>query len=256
MIKSPAAGAGAAIGFKSFYILSQQARCGSSMEVNGDDFEIANSRFMDNGTHNGNYVSDGITVNRCKKTSSGPEESVHDNLIKNNTDVGLVSGGGAAAGRGCVMRDNQITQNNATAYVGLHIGNFIGGGGDHTKMTYGPNTVTGNGFLSAGVMAGFHAFGDCTKPVFGGTISGNTVVGAFVDLLVDGYTNGTITGNTLSVPSGVHDLFANCQHPLLPTKLTAGDYSNVNLQTGAVAMVFHANRCCAPTGACHNDSCP
>jgi hypothetical protein len=58
--------------------------------------------------------------------------------------------------------------------------------------------------MSFGLSLGMHPWGgtNLMTTAMGGTVTGNTVSGAVVDLQVDGVSGMTVTGNMLSAPAG------------------------------------------------------
>jgi parallel beta-helix repeat protein len=80
-------------GFRVHNIVSTKAMCGSAIEVDGTSFEIDNNSITHNGHEEGTLPgdpwADGVTLLRCE------DGYVHNNTLTNNTDVGIVVGGGS-----------------------------------------------------------------------------------------------------------------------------------------------------------------
>jgi hypothetical protein len=75
---------------------------------------------------------------------------IHDSLFTDNTDVDIAIGGGS----GFVVEDNDISNDDAHAFAGMHIGHFLGGDGGHTDNVYQYNTITSQN-AGLGVSAAF-----------------------------------------------------------------------------------------------------
>jgi len=133
-------------------------------------------------------------VNRC---TSG---NIHDNVAKNNTDVGIVVG----RGTNCTVRFNQIINDNRYAFAGIGISaEDEGGGGGFAGSLVSDNVITaGYNLLAQGIAVGFHPWKPSIPGGDAGEIRYNTVSGAVTNLVVDGITAGTITDNSLSSPQG------------------------------------------------------
>lgn len=82
------------------HVQSAQTLCSSAMEVRGEDFEIYDSSFTTNGSSQTTYANapwaDGLTIWNCE------DGYVHDNHFEDNTDIGLIVGGGNI----CVVEDH------------------------------------------------------------------------------------------------------------------------------------------------------
>lgn len=225
-------------------IESRSALCGTSMWVSGNNFEIT-----DNVIKNGGFTSgalqpwaDGITVGRC---NGGV---IRGNIVENNTDVDIVVGGG----RGCLVENNIIRQTSTHAFAGLLLYNFPGGGGDHTNSIFRNNVILSTGGdsngvnnLDFGLVVGAHIW-DQSLEVFGGSVIGNTVSGAVVNLAVDGYSRGTVSGNSTSNPRPRFSWFkAGCPSNF-SANYTVAHTSEVVLQSGWISKSFHGGGCQTP----------
>jgi parallel beta-helix repeat protein len=219
-------------------IVSKNARCGSALSVMGSDFEIAGNIIQDNGFSRADEpvegpFSDGITSGSCVRGW------IHDNQLINNTDVGIVIGGGG----GCLVENNTIQQTNVFAYAGLAVHHFHEGAGTHYGSVFRNNSITsGLSRMDFGISAGFHPW-DERLEVWGGEILNNTVTGAAVNLAVDGYHAGTITGNALSNPQGVFVSKPRCT--LVANYANA--HSDGNFQSGWIPWAFHGDSCQLPS---------
>jgi parallel beta-helix repeat protein len=175
--------------------------CGTSLLVTGEDFTIARNSIKNGGYEpdklRGKSFADGITAGRCERSL------IANNVLKNNTDVGIIVGGGAA----CRVVDNKIKQSTTFASAGLWIFNFTCGhcgDGKHPGSLFARNKIvstTPNG-MGAGIIVGGHIVSKDLWVDDAGTITENQVAGAGVNLLVDGVKAGTIAANKLQNPSG------------------------------------------------------
>jgi hypothetical protein len=180
---------------------STQAMCGSALQINGTNFELARNLIDDNG--HGREAqdapepwSDGMTLGKC---AGG---YVHDNQVIDATDIAIVDGGGA----NCRIENNVIKAMTRHAFGGIALHVFTAeGNGDHTGTSVTNNQITSaDNLMSFGLSLGMHPWGgtNLMTTAMGGTVTGNSVSGAVVDLQVDGVSGMTVTGNTLSSPSG------------------------------------------------------
>ncbi len=224
-------------------IESSRALCGASVGLSGGQFEVANNLLRDNGYPNPSYAgeepwADGITAGLCDGGW------IHDNTVENSTDVGIITGGGS----NCVIENNTIRQTNVKAFAGLGIVNFAGeGNGIHTGSRFQGNTITsGLNFLESGIAVGAHPWNPA-QATSGGEVKFNTVSGAIVNLLVDGYSNGTVDNNTLSAPQGS---VGNCS----ARNFTVAHTTNTCLQCGWTVRQWH-NGSCAGTGEVIQSNC-
>jgi hypothetical protein len=189
-------------GFRLLNIRSAFALCGSGAEVQGGGFEIANSFFGNNGypADQGGPWSDGLTVWACNGGSS-----IHDSSFLNNTDVDLVIGGGD--GGTCSVTNNTIQNNSVHAFAGIHVGYFDGGGGNHSGLTYSGNTITSSlNMLAFGMVVGFHPWSSESDLKSAGSVTGNSISGAVINLQIEadktGLATGSVTSNSVSGAQG------------------------------------------------------
>ena len=226
-------------GFIARDIESRNALCGSSFVVSADSFEITNSWLHDNGAPSGNGPApwaDGITLAKC---SNG---YVHDNTVENNTDVDIVDGGG----QDCRIVNNTIRRTSvfAFAFAGLAIHDFANADADHTGSRFQGNTIipTSPNTLGFSISVGGEPWSQGLS--VGGTISNNTISGADINLAVEGYRNGTITGNMMPSPGG------DCNQDY-----TVSDTSNACLQSGWFTASASVGGSCSPTGEVITSTC-
>lgn len=222
-------------------IESVGAMCGTSFELVGRRFEVTRSFFGHNGRPLERAVgvrdpwADGLTLLRCD------EGWVHDNRFLDNTDIGLVSGGGS----GCRVESNLIEQRDVFAFAGLHVWNFAagdGGRGEHTGSVYRNNRiVSSRDSMGIGLMVGTHPWDMHLVVKDAGTVADNEIEGAVVNLAVDGIERGRVWGNRMSGAQG-HRGPGVCP---LSAEYTAGDYGEALLQDGAIGRVYH-NGICLP----------
>jgi parallel beta-helix repeat protein len=238
-----AIGGSTSSGFVLRSIESSRALCGTSLQIHGSSFEVADSTFNDNGSATPNFSgeepwADGITTGLC---AGG---WIHGNTITNATDVGIVDGGGA----NCTIENNTIRQTSAHAFAGLAVHNFaLEGNGNHAGSIFQSNTITsGLNLLDFGISVGIHPW-DASLATSGGTVRFNTVSGARVNLAVDGYSNGTVDGNTLSSPQGS---LGGCG----ATNYSVGHTTGSCLQCGWTVRSWHGFTC-QSTGETIGSSC-
>ena len=212
---------------------TMDATCGSGMTATGSEFEIRNSYFHDNGIDSDDSWADGLTVFTCDDCS------VHDNTMEDNTDIGLVVGGGS----GGTFEDNTITNTDMHAFAGLHVGWFNGGDGDHAGITYESNTITSSEDMMAfGIVVGFEPWYDGLGAngfvSDAGSVVYNTVNGAVVNLAIEGVGGGYIMNNSLSNNQGTWGF--NCSTSV---DYTAHFYGNATIQSGWSAYWFAWGSC-------------
>lgn len=174
------------------HMVSARALCGSAMEWDGDAITVQDSVFFGNGDHGTqNMWSDGLTIHK----SDGA--LVDHSAFVDNSDVGLISGGGVNA----KYTSNVASQLSQTAFAAVMLDNFNDGNkGDHTGALMSNNFVACPAGCHFGIELGPHPWYPSPN-IKGGEISGNTVVGANIEINAQG--TGTvaaptvITGNTL-----------------------------------------------------------
>lgn len=168
--------------------------CGAAMRVAGTTMTIAFNDFVDNGhgTESPDAAepwADGMTLAYCA------DGDVHDNDITDATDVGIVLFNSS----NCNVHANTIQQVSRHAFAGAQFGTPSSlADGFHSGSHIQTNTIIGNGKLSFGVSYGAEPW--FNRIAHNGDVSGNTISGAVVNLLVDGVQGGNIGVNTLSTP--------------------------------------------------------
>jgi hypothetical protein len=164
---------------------SARAVCGSGMEWDGDGIAVRGSVFWGNGDHaTQNMWSDGLTIH---KSDSGVVD--HCRFV-DNSDVGLISGGGTNA----AYTNNQALQLSQAAFAAIMLDNFDSAAlGDHTGAQLANNLVACPGGCHFGIEAGPHPW-YASPNIIGGTITANTVVGANIEINAQG-------AGTASVPT-------------------------------------------------------
>jgi hypothetical protein len=183
---------------------STYAPCGSGLVVEGYGYQVTNSYLHDNGWPQGSYPdgswADGLTVLSCNNGGW-----IHGNTLTDNTDVDLVTGGG----RNCTIENNTISNTTKHGFAGFHVGWYPNGNGDHSGSNYRNNTITsGVDMLAFGMAVGFEPWYNPAFPfpdgftTNAGSVTGNTISGAVVNLAVEGIGNGYVANNTVSANQG------------------------------------------------------
>lgn len=223
-------------GFRVHDSKSEQALCGSAMEIDGSYFEVYGNWVAYNGKTSGSGEpwSDGITLLRCMNGY------VHHNELANNTDIDIVIGGGG----GCRVQNNTIrhTPGPGSAiygFAGIHIQNFPdNGGGDHSSSNYSGNTITADADkLAFGIIVGPHPW-NSDLWVSGASVTDNSAFGSVVNLAVDGSLDGQVSGNTASGARGTQGF--NCN---IAADYTAGHFGSTSLQGGYTCRIYHQSGC-------------
>ena len=157
---------------------SIRALCGTGFEWRGDNAFIDNNIFSDNGDNSVRRTwSDGLTLIQSENAV------VTNNKVSDNSDVGLIFGGG----RNSRLQDNLVSQQRMRAFAGLMINNFNGG----TSGDFTGTTISGNRIQCApskcffGINIGQHPWSQ-TVNIKGGMINNNIVTGGTITLNVDG----------------------------------------------------------------------
>lgn len=209
--------------------------CGSALEVDGSDFEVA--RNVIEGSGHGLEAkdasepwADGITLHNC----FGGE--VHDNKVVDATDVGIVSGGGA-----CSIVHNDVSNVSRHVFGGITLHDFTLKGVDHTGTVVAHNIVTGkNGMTSFGFSLGIHPWhnwplnGMPAPYNTGGTVACNQVSGGNFNLEVDGVKGLTVVDNTIGDVGGS----PRCKGPAVPYTAYGAHVIDSTLQAGATEREF------------------
>jgi hypothetical protein len=123
------------------HIGSARALCGSGMEWDGDGLTVTDSIFLGNGDHTTtNMWSDGLTIHK----SNGAV--VDSSSFIDNSDVGLISGGGTNA----KYTNNVAEQLSQTSFAAIMLDNFNSAAlGDHTGAVLTGNVVAWRAATSA-----------------------------------------------------------------------------------------------------------
>ncbi len=225
-------------------VISENALCGSGMEVEGGNLNITNSWFRNNGIGEwpawGYGYADGLTVWGCYGGS------ISNNVLEENTDVDLILGGG-----NCQVSNNQVRHTSRKGIAGLGVNYFGGGNGNHAGMSYTGNTVSSQqDGLSFGIMVGDHPWQSATVRVTNAGNVGvqggaNSSTGAVANLAIDGIGGGSVQANTFSGARGIRG-YPNCNRS---ADYTAAHFGGAIYQTGSVCRYYDV-------GACMNPPCP
>jgi len=171
---------------------SARALCGTGLEWDGDGITVDHSDFLGNGDHaTQNMWSDGLTIHKSDNAK------VIGSRFVDNSDVGFISGGG----KNSHYDGNTARQIAQTAFAALMLDNFNNGAlGDFTGTTLANNVVVCPAGCHFGIELGPHPW-YASPNIIGGSVTGNTVVGANIEINAQGA--GTvasptiISGNTL-----------------------------------------------------------
>ncbi|MBI4348035.1 MAG: right-handed parallel beta-helix repeat-containing protein [Elusimicrobia bacterium] len=219
--------------FKIVDVESTGALCGSALEGKGTDFEIAGCRIHDNGRSADEAPgvpepwADGLTIWNCDRGS------VHDNALADNTDVGLIVGGG----KDCRVERNTVEQRRAYAYAGINVGHF---GGDHPGSIYRRNTVvSGKDKTAFGLIVGAHPWDAKLVMADAGTVTENTIRGAVVNLAIDGIAKGRVAGNTFVDPQGTQ-MMGSCRKG---ANYTAAHFGRATIEPRPKYRSYHEGDC-------------
>ena len=217
------------------------ALCHSGMEVFGTSFTIQGSTFRNNGFHANDAETkwaDGLTVLTCDAGH------VLGNTFIDNTDVGLIVGGG----HNCDVSGNHIDNQNKRAFAGLNVGCFLaagsGGHGDHFGSQYLNNVVgavTNPDKMAFGIVVGNEPWWGVDLDCFvsdAGSVMSNQLSHAVVNLAVDGIGTGTVTGNSVSNQLGTQGFFCT-----ISQNYTAHYFGSAILQDGWWPEWFFATGC-------------
>lgn len=222
--------------FKIEDVESTGAMCGSALEGQGADFEIARCRVHDNGRSAGGAReglepwADGITLWRCD------QGWVHDNTLTDNTDVGLVIGGG----NGCRVERNTVEQRRAYAFAGLMVGHFPGADGRHRDSVYSGNSVESElDKLAFGLMVGAHPWNPKLLLPDVGSVVENRVRGAVVGLAIDGIGGGRVVGNRVTESRGTRGM-GGCRKS---ANYTAAHFGRATIEPDPVYRSYHEGEC-------------
>jgi hypothetical protein len=213
--------------------VSARAVCGSGMEWDGDGIQVQNSVFWGNGDHGTqNMWSDGLTIH---KSDGGV---VNGCRFVDNSDVDLISGGGVNA----QYTANAVSQLSQTSFAGIMLDNFDSAAlGDHAGAKVTGNVVECPAGCHFGIELGPHPW-YASPNIQGGTVSGNTVLGAYIEINAQGAGTAkqpTVIGaNTLGPTPASGQFICGTVSGLSPLNVSAE--SVVTLQgvaaTGAISV--------------------
>jgi hypothetical protein len=218
---------------------SKAALCGSGLLAFGNSIRLIGNYVAYNGRDRFSGEAehpwaDGITSLTC------PNGEIAYNVLVDNTDVDIVTGGG-----NCHVHDNVIWHGGKYAFAGIHVGYFDNGGGNHSGAVFENNSIESavHGKLGMGIAVGFHPWAD-NVAVNNPTVRNNNIIGgAMVNLLVDGAFNVSVYGNSIGAPSSVGG-YAGPGTCYLGTGLSfTYGHASGSLQPGAVGF-FYDNETC------------
>jgi hypothetical protein len=223
-------------------VRSSYAMCGSGMVLDGTNFEVKNSVFSTNGWPAGtpgrdNSWADGLTVGSCGNGW------IHNNVFEENTDIDIVVGGG----HNCTVENNQIHNYSRYGFAGMHVGWFPSGDGDHAGSQFRNNQIdSGSNQLSFGLIVGYEPWytprpaGTNWRELVtnSGSVTGNVITGAVVNLAIDGVLNGYIQGNSMSGHQGTRGY--GCSYS---SDYTAHYFGTASIQGGWDARWFFNGNC-------------
>lgn len=158
--------------------VSARALCGPSIYAQGDDLFIAENTFYENGGNDGDgSVSSGLLV------AESARGIVQANLVRDSTDVGIWIGGLVDG----VVSGNSVVQVRRASFAGMMLDDLA----DRTSGDFRGASITGNvvscgGQCDYGLQVGPHAFYPTKRNVLGGTITGNVIYSAKINLDVFG----------------------------------------------------------------------
>jgi hypothetical protein len=205
--------------------VSARAVCGSGFEHDGDGLVVDDADFFGNGDHDTqNMWSDGLTIHKSDAAQ------VKNSRFVDNSDVGFISGGGVNA----VYTNNTAQQLVQASFAAMMLDNFNSAAlGDFTGATLTNNVVYCPVPCHFGIELGPHPW-YASPNIKGGTVTGNVVVGAFIQINAQGAgTAGqptVIDGNTLGA-SPTHATFL-CGNVNGLTSLNVSAESVVDLKGG------------------------
>jgi parallel beta-helix repeat protein len=175
---------------KMVYSASVNALCGTSMSWAGDFATIEHNIFANNGDHQSlSLWADGLSLQRAD------DSSIRNNRLTDNSDVGLISFGAARS----TIAGNVVTQAKAEAFAGLMLDSLSTGDFSDTSLVNNAINCSPNKCFF-GMNIGPGPWYPQNKPVFGGSVTGNTIAGGTIGLNVSGAMAGTqamhVGGNT------------------------------------------------------------
>jgi hypothetical protein len=157
--------------------VSARAVCGSGMEWEGDGITVKGSVFWGNGDHTTqNMWSDGLTIH---KSDGGVVSGCR---FVDNSDVAFISGGGVNA----QYDGNSVAQLSQMSFAGIMLDNFDSAAlGNHVGAKVTNNVIECPAGCHFGIELGPHPW-YASPNIQGGSASGNTVVGAYIEINAQG----------------------------------------------------------------------
>jgi hypothetical protein len=173
--------------------MSARALCGTGWEWTGDNAIIEGNVFYQNGDHNASYMwADGLTLLRSNSAQ------VRNNQFYDNSDIDFICGGATNA----LLETNQVIHAVQGTFGGLMLDNFNSStpGKFQGTLLRNNNVSCGNQLCDFGIVLGPHAWYQSPN-IEGGTVTGNTVVGAKMQMIAEGAGTAAdpivVNGNTL-----------------------------------------------------------
>ena len=188
--------------------VSMGAMCGTALLATGKNYIISDNLLWNNGASTPTTKqklpwADGVTALLCDGGT------IKNNKIVDATDVGIAGGGiGSPSNGACNIHHNFIRQNDKHAFSGVGVAVFSAGKGEWGNSTIWKNTVDGNNKMDLGIHMGKHPW---LEEVFarGGTVghtnsdNANIIKRTSINLSVDGWLDGIVKNNQLSLPANV-----------------------------------------------------
>lgn len=173
--------------------MSARALCGTGWEWTGDNAIIEGNVFYQNGDHNASYMwADGLTLLRSNSAQ------VRNNQFYDNSDIDFICGGATNA----LLENNVVLHGVQGTFGGLMLDNFNSStpGKFQGTLLRNNNVSCGNQLCDFGIVLGPHAWYQSPN-IEGGTVTGNTVVGAKMQMIAEGAGTAAdpivVNGNTL-----------------------------------------------------------
>jgi len=208
------------------------AMCRSGAFARGGNFEINSVFFGGNGFPQNevdHQYANGMHVTRC---TGG---YIHNNWFVDNTDVGLA----IVSGYNCQVLWNEITNYNAEAFAGLHVGDTTDNQ-DLSGAVVAYNTInSGYNKLPFGLVVGPHPWNAGFTYANVGEVRNNTIAGAVVNLAIDGIDSGYISDNVTSGHQG--DRAFNC--PGFSAEATAIHFGSATINQTYIPKHYHGGGC-------------
>jgi hypothetical protein len=208
--------------------VSARALCGSGWEWVGEQATIANNVFIQNGDHNKNMMwADGLTL----LGSNGA--SVRNNHFVDNSDIDFICGGATNA----VFENNVVTHSMQATFAGIMLDNFNGGtSGNFIGTVVRGNTIgCGDALCDFGMVLGPHAW-YLSANIQGGTVTGNTIVGARIQINAEGAGTAAnpmvASGNTLGPTVTSAKYWCGQTHPATPFNVSPDSFVTTSDATG------------------------